>query len=32
MKTDEAEKFYQLRSIRGRLEIEVIHAKPIFGN
>ena len=29
---DECGKKYQFRRISGRLEIEVIHAKPIFGN
>ena len=29
---DEAKKNYQIWRIIGRLEVEVIHAKPIFGN
>ena len=32
MRMDECEKIYQFRRISRRLEIEVIHAKPIFGN
>jgi hypothetical protein len=32
MRIDEADKNYQFRRISGRLEIEVINAKPVFGN
>ena len=32
MKTYALEKKYQFRMINGRLEIEVIHVKPVFGN
>jgi hypothetical protein len=32
MKMDEAEKKLLFKRISGRLEIQVIHAKPVFGN